>query len=117
MNLLTPAWETIVSEVFEEWFAELAETAQGAVLDRINVLRMVGPALGRPYADAVYGSRHRNMKELIVPHDVIRVFFAFDPARNAVLLCGASKKGDKRFYKRMIVTADRLLDDYLREAE
>lgn len=86
-------WKTIVSGTFEEWFAGLRETEQDAVLDRINVLRTVGPTLGRPYADTVHGSRHRNMKELIVPHDVIWGFFAFDPNRNAVLLCGGSKTG------------------------
>lgn len=112
-----PVWNTIVSELFEQWFAGLGETAQDAVLDRINVLRRVGPALGRPYADVVHGSRHRNMKELIVPHDVIRVFFAFDPRRNAVVLCGGSKKGDKRFYKRMVIVADGLFDAYLERFE
>ena len=51
-----------------------------------------------------------------MPHDVIRVFFACDPHRHAVLLCGGSKKGDQHFYKRMIGAADGLFDEYLGES-
>ena len=31
-----------------------------------------------------------------------RVFFAFDPLRQAVMLCGGDKTGDKHFYETMI---------------
>lgn len=40
---------------------------------------------------------------------------AFDPRRDAVLLIGGDKTGDKRFYERMIPIADRLYDKHLRE--
>ena len=43
----------------------------------------------------------------------IRVFYAFDPARTAILLIGGNKTGDKRFYKRMILIADRLYDEHI----
>lgn len=45
----------------------------------------------------------------------IRIFYAFDPKRDAILLIGGDKTGDKRFYKRMIPIADRLYDTYLEE--
>jgi hypothetical protein len=45
----------------------------------------------------------------------IRVFYAFDPRRTAILLIGGEKTGDNRFYETMIPIADRLYDDYLVE--
>ncbi len=43
----------------------------------------------------------------------IRVFYAFDPARSAVLLIGGEKKGQPRFYERMIRQSERLWSEYL----
>ncbi|WP_405055149.1 type II toxin-antitoxin system RelE/ParE family toxin [Vibrio sp. SG41-7] len=45
----------------------------------------------------------------------IRVFFAFDPKRTGIVLCGGDKTGDKRFYKRMIPIADAEYDEHLEE--
>ncbi len=45
----------------------------------------------------------------------IRVFYAFDPRRAAILLIGGDKTGDDRFYQTMIPIADRLYDDHLEE--
>jgi hypothetical protein len=47
--------------------------------------------------------------------DPLRIFYAFDPRRSAILLIGGNKAGDDRFYERMIPLADRLYDDYLDE--
>ena len=43
----------------------------------------------------------------------LRLFYAFDPTRSAILLIGGNKTGDKRFYKRMIPIADRLYDEHI----
>jgi hypothetical protein len=45
----------------------------------------------------------------------LRVFYAFDPRRSAILLIGGDKTGDARFYERMIPVADELYDVYLQE--
>jgi hypothetical protein len=45
----------------------------------------------------------------------IRVFYAFDPRRSAILLIGGDKTGDDRFYDRMIPVADRLYDTHIEE--
>ena len=45
----------------------------------------------------------------------IRVFYAFDPRRTAILLIGGDKTGDDRFYKRFVPIADRLYDEHLQE--
>ena len=45
----------------------------------------------------------------------LRVFYAFDPRRSAILLIGGDKTGDDRFYERMIPVADDLYDLYVQE--
>jgi hypothetical protein len=45
----------------------------------------------------------------------VRIFYAFDPRRSAILLIGGDKTGDKRFYETMIPVADRLYNAYIEE--
>ena len=63
------------------------------------------------------GSRHGHLRELHVQNggDPLRIFYAFDPRRTAILLLGGSKAGDNRYYEHMILRADRLYDAYLDE--
>ena len=73
--------------------------------------------LPRQYADTVSNSKFTNMRELRPQSKgrPLRVFYAFDPRRRAILLIGANKKGesDKRFYARMIPMADELYAEHL----
>jgi hypothetical protein len=67
------------------------------LLAALQVLREHGPALGRPLVDTVVASRHPNMKELrpgSTGRTEIRVLFAFDLVRHAVLLVGGDKSTD-----------------------
>ncbi|HUK68784.1 MAG TPA: type II toxin-antitoxin system RelE/ParE family toxin [Streptosporangiaceae bacterium] len=55
--------------------------------DSIDQLASEGPALRRPLAGRVKGSRYHNMKELRSPSSgttEIRLLFAFDPRREAI---------------------------------
>jgi len=45
----------------------------------------------------------------------LRVLYAFDPRRQAVLLIGGDKTGDGRFYERMVPKAEAIWEQYLRE--
>ena len=45
----------------------------------------------------------------------IRVFYAFDPRRTAILPSGGDKTGNGRFYEQFVPLADRLYDEHLRE--
>jgi hypothetical protein len=45
----------------------------------------------------------------------IRIFYAFDPRRSAILLIGGDKTGKDRFYEEMVPVADRLYDVHLEE--
>jgi len=55
------------------------------------------------------------MRELRVQHRgrPIRIFYAFDPRRAAILLIAGDKTGDERFYERLTPVADRLYDEHL----
>lgn len=110
-------WEVEFTDEFGRWWRSLSEDQQGVIDRSVGVLRASGPALGRPRVDTLKGSRHANLKELRVQHlgHPLRVFFAFDPRRAAILLIGGDKTGDERFYDRMIPVADDLYDVYLAE--
>jgi hypothetical protein len=72
--------------------------------------------LGRPVVETIKASRHQNMKEL--RSGTIRVLFAFDPVRQAVLLIGGDKVGQwEAWYRRNIPVADDLYDEWLVELE
>ena len=45
----------------------------------------------------------------------IRVFYAFDPRRSAILLIGGHKTTDNRFYRDLVHRADALYDEHLHE--
>jgi len=110
-------WNVVTRPLFDEWFLSLDESDQINVRACIQVLLERGPQLSRPYADTVEDSKHSNMKELRVQSNgkPIRTFFAFDPERTGIILCGGDKTGDKRFYKKMIPIADAELDEHLEE--
>jgi hypothetical protein len=108
-------WEVEFTDEFERWWNSLTPGEQEDVSASVDLLRRLGPALPRPHADAVRGSRHPNMKELRTQHrgHPLRTLFAFDPRRCAILLVGGDKTGDRRFYDRMIPVADTLYDAHL----
>ncbi len=108
-------WNVEYTDEFGAWFEGLDEDDQDAVGAKVDLGEMIGSALGRPHADTVKGSSHPNMKELRVKRHQIRVFYAFDPRRSAILLIGGAKEGDDRFYDRMIPIADALYDEHLSE--
>jgi hypothetical protein len=89
---------------------------QGSIAIAVEALQERGPALGRPFVDTVKASRHANLKELRPHGESIRILFAFDPRRTAILLLGGDKRGRwKRWYEEMIPVADQLYDDHLAE--
>lgn len=101
----------------EAWVASLDDGSRGQVFAAIEMLREHGPQLGRPLVDTVTASRHRNMKELrpgSSGRSELRILFAFDPERRAILLVAGDKAGNwARWYKHHIPLADDLFDDHL----
>ena len=110
-------WEVEYTDEFGEWWETLTEDQQVAITAYVQHLEQRGPNLPFPYCSGVEGSRHERMRELRVQSGgrAIRIFYAFDPRRTAILLIGGDKTGDDRFYARMIPIADRLYDEHLDE--
>jgi hypothetical protein len=108
--------EVIALDDFSDWFMGLDDKDAEAVARLVDLLELRGVSLGRPYSGTITGSRHP-MRELVVQSkgDPIRVFYAFDPKRNAVLLIGGHKAGKDRFYEVLVPRADGLFDAYLKE--
>ncbi len=103
-------WKILRTNEILSWIKDLDGNAKEAVLKSLLILREIGPSLGRPHVDSVKGSKYSNMKELRVQNKsrVFRIFFVFDPERNAILLIGGDKRGVKKFYENMIDKADEL---------
>jgi len=110
-------WTILTLPEFDVWFEGLTEREQDGLDAPIRTLEQIGPILGRPYVDTLKDSKHSNMKELRKPGGTLRVLFAFDAKRRAVLLIGGDKSGDSMFYERMIPIADRLLEEYLADCD
>jgi hypothetical protein len=72
-----------------DWFGALELTDKRAIEVAVRMFAASGPALGRPFVDSVSASRHANMKELRPLATNIRILFAFDPRRTAILLLGS----------------------------
>lgn len=110
-------WKVDLHNDFAVEYAGLHPDVQDELLAHIELLEQFGPQLSRPHADALKGSSHANMKELRfdAAGGVWRFAFAFDPKRQAIVLCGGDKSGvsEKRFYRRMIEKADARFDSYL----
>jgi hypothetical protein len=117
MGYNSSMWSVATTKEFDDWFEELSEDGRVEVIAKVQLLKLFGPELRRPHADTLNGSKHANMKELRADtkDQVLRIAFAFDPARAAILLVGGDKSGvgQKRFYKRLIAKADALFDAHL----
>ena len=118
------AWSVKVTEEYPAWFSalikdDLASAVQ--VARAVAAPREERPALGRPLVDRIQSGRLHHLKELrpgSAARSEIRVLFAFDPTRSALLLLGGDKAGNwKRWYTDNIPIAEQLYLDYTTQAE
>lgn len=113
-------WEVSLHAEVEAWFLDLCRTDPATadlVEEAIDILAEQGPALGRPLVDRVQGSRFHHMKELRPGSSgstEVRVLFAFDPQREAILLVAGDKSGQwKSWYRSAIPLADTRYEEHL----
>ena len=111
------AWEVEFTHEFARWWDALTADEQADIAHYVKELECRGPELSFPYSSSIKGSRHGAMRELRVQSGgkPIRIFYAFDPTRTAILLIGGQKGGNDRFYDQFIDLADRLFDEHLAE--
>jgi hypothetical protein len=58
------AWIVEFHDLFAAEFQDWRRDVQRAATTQLVVLETLGPMLGRPHADTLKASRHKNMKEL-----------------------------------------------------
>ncbi|HKP75450.1 MAG TPA: type II toxin-antitoxin system RelE/ParE family toxin [Longimicrobiaceae bacterium] len=108
-------WEVEHTDEFGRWYMDLELATAESVAMVVDLLEERGPDLPFPLSSSVESSRHGHMRELRVQHAGrrIRILYAFDPRRTAVLLLGGDKTGDGRWYRTHVPLADRLYDEHL----
>jgi hypothetical protein len=108
-------WKVEYTEEFGAWWAELSEDEQVVIAAKVELLQKYGPSLTRPHSDVIVTSRHSNMKELRGKADqsLLRILYAFDPRRTAILLIGGDKSGNDGWYEEFVPIADRIFDQHL----
>ena len=86
-------------------------------MDCISELTRQGPQLGRALVGKLSGSIVANLKELrpiTNQHGHIRIIFAFDPKRQAILLLAGDKRGQwEKWYKKHIPIAEQMFLEHL----
>ena len=115
------AWSVEFHPACEAWADTLGQPDAEALLAAIRVLQEIGPRLGRPLVDTIKGRRHANLKELrpgSTGRTEIRVLFAFDRERKAILLVGGDKSESwTAWYEVNIPIADDRLDEHQADIE
>lgn len=99
-----------------EWYTSLTEE-EAKIVDRyVHLLCKDGVALGYPHSSAIRASKYA-LRELriSVGRAELRIIYAFDPRRDAILIIGGNKTGDNRFYEWIIPLAERTWEQYLQE--
>jgi hypothetical protein len=113
-------WNINLHHEVEAWYLGLCRSdpeSADLIEDAVDQLALEGPALGRPLVDTVKSSQYHNMKELRPPSSgttEIRLLFAFDPRREAIVLVAGDKAGNwDGWYRKAIPLADRRFTDHL----
>lgn len=106
----------LATDEFRVWYIELDDDKAEDVTASVDYLAVEGLRLGYPRSSAITGTSFA-LRELRIQSKghPIRVFYAFDPVRNAVLIIGGDKTGDNRFYERLVPLAKRIWKEYLDE--
>jgi hypothetical protein len=104
-------------ELIYNWLKATDEDTYDQIIAALRILATVGPGLGRPLVDTIVGSRHNNMKELrpgSAGRSEVRILFAFDPQRHAIMLLAGDKQGRwDKWYRANIPVADGRYDEHL----
>lgn len=116
---------TIEYDYIIPWLDQLDTDSVASVFAALEVLQEQGPSLGRPLVDTLKGTKVNNLKELRPASpgsSEIRILFAFDPSRKAIMLLGGDKSKGKSgrakwsgWYKHAIPEAETIWKDHLKK--
>lgn len=89
-------WDVILLSEVADWYGSFDNATAALSTAAVDLLAESGPTLGRPLVDTLRWSELAHPKKLrpgSVGRSEIRVLFAFDPRRQAILLAAGEKAG------------------------
>ena len=105
-----------------DWLGAQDVETQAAVFAALEVLEVEGPNLKRPLVATLSHTRIANLKELrpaSPEKSEIRILFAFDPLRTAVMLfagnkapAGSNRSTWNKWYRKAIPTAEKRFEEH-----
>ncbi|GAA3579847.1 hypothetical protein GCM10022197_41850 [Microlunatus spumicola] len=111
-------WEVVLLDEVSEWLTSADESTQEQVAAALDMLEAEGPSLGRPLVDRIKGSSLHHLKELrpgSSGRSEVRMLFAFDPRRQALVLVAGDKAGNwKQWYKENIPIAEQRYETHMK---
>lgn len=114
------SWTVAYVAEVAEWLEDLADEdpkMAARVIAAVQMLEARGPVLGRPLVDTLEGSTISNLKELRPSSNnrmAVRIVFAFDPHRQAVLLVAGNKAGNwNSWYDEAIPLAEQRFEAWI----
>ncbi len=100
--------DVLLTRDVRTWLRTLDGERRTRVKGAIARVAAAGSTLGRPQVGLISGSRVHKLKEVRVDRG-IRILFAFDSNRDAVMLVGGDKAGRwNRWYPSQVARAERL---------
>ncbi len=110
--------QVLATDEFRDWYLGLSNTEADSVTISVERLEQLDIVLSYPHSSKIRGAAH-SIRELRIAagHSPLRVFYAFDPRRNALLLLGGNKAGSKRFYREFVPRAEAIWERYLEDTE
>ena len=116
------SWNVEVKYI-KDWLDQLDGLTIAHIAEAIKALEDKGPSLGRPLVDSLRHTTIANLKELRPAspgNSEIRILFAFDPQRKAILLLGGDKSKGKSgaskwsgWYRKAIPKAEAIYSKHL----
>lgn len=114
---------TIEYENIVDWLDMQDDKTVACVFAALEILQQQGPYLGRPLVDTLKGATVKNLKELRPAssgNSEVRILFAFDPRRRAIMLLAGDKSKGKSgkakwsgWYKQAIPEAERIYREHI----
>ncbi len=109
-------FQVLATDEFRDWYLGIAQSEADAVTVSVERLEQMGIALSYPHSSEIRGTAYA-LRELRISagRSPLRVFYAYDPRRDAVLLLGGSKAGNNRFYRQVIPRVEAIWERYLED--
>ena len=113
---LRRSWEVVLHPEVISWLDSQSDSDYSLIRDALEALHMAGPNLGRPFVDRLKGSKFHNLKELRPRSSQIRLLFAFDPERSAIVLVAGDKTNYWNiWYRKNIPIAEERYAEHLQQ--